>query len=462
MKENRKIIKFHSLPTINIGVIIFCLIFVFLGVQIFRSMKQEHVSVYEVQKSYMDTNISGSAIALRQEVLVSADTSGYINYYIRNGQRVGKNATVYTLDATGTLSDLIAEVSNEGTTLNREGYSEIRSSISAFQNYFSDVNFSDVYEFKNELEGRVLDLANTQVLENLTSTEGAGATFSQIHSTESGVVTYFQDGYETKAPAEITGGDFLSEAYTKTSLKTGEVIQAGSPVYKLITSENWNLVLPLSPEDAARLQEDDRVTLLLPNITNEVYGDLAVIQNGEEYFANISLDRLMVNFCEERFLPIEIVMTREEGLNIPNTAILEKQVLKIPKTYLTAGSNSTQMIYFNVRILDADGNLSVTQISPTIYDTDEEFCYVNPNDLAADAILVMNDSEQTLSVADMERTILTGVYNVNRGIASFQRINVLTSNSDFTIVEENVPGSLTMYDRIILDASMVTEGQIIQ
>ncbi len=170
----------------------------------------------------------------------------------------------------------------------------------------------------------------------------------------------------------------------------------------------------------------------------------------------------MVNFCEERFLPIEIVMTREEGLNIPNTAILEKQVLKIPKTYLTAGSNSTQMIYFNVRILDADGNLSVTQVSPTIYDTDEEFCYVNPNDLAADAILVMNDSEQTLSVADMERTILTGVYNVNRGIASFQRITVLTSNSDFTIVEENVPGSLTMYDRIILDASMVTEGQIIQ
>ncbi len=155
MKENRKIIKFHSLPTINIGVIIFCLIFVFLGVQIFRSMKQEHVSVYEVQKSYMDTNISGSAIALRQEVLVSADTSGYINYYIRNGQRVGKNATVYTLDATGTLSDLIAEVSNEGTTLNREGYSEIRSSISAFQNYFSDVNFSDVYEFKNELEGQI-------------------------------------------------------------------------------------------------------------------------------------------------------------------------------------------------------------------------------------------------------------------------------------------------------------------
>lgn len=462
MKENKKVIKFHNLPAINIGVIIFCLIFVFLGVQIFRSMKQEHISVYEVQKSYIDTNIAGSAIALRQEVLVPADASGYVNYYIRNGQRVAKNATVYTLDTTGTLSDLIAETSGDGTTLNHAGYSEIQSSISAFQNYFSDANFSDVYEFKNELESHVLDLANTQVLETLTSGEGTGMTFSQIRSTESGVVTFFQDGYEGKTPTDITGTDFQPETYEKLSLKTGEVIQTGSPVYKLITSENWNLVLPLSAEDAARLQEDTRVTLLLPGITHEVYGDIAVIQNGEEYFANISLDKLMINFCDERFLPIEIVMDKQEGLTIPNTSILEKQVLMIPIAYLTAGSNSTQKIYFNVRVLDEEGNLSVTQIAPAIYNSDENFCYVNPDDFDANAILVMNNSEQTLAVADMERTILTGVYNVNRGIASFQQITILTANNDFTIVEDKIPGSLSMYDRIILDASLVEEGQIIQ
>lgn len=461
MKKNQKVIKFHNVPVINIGVIIFGLIFIFLGVQIFRSFKQVRVSVYEVQKSYMDTNITGSAMAIRQEVLVSTDMSGYINYYIRNGQKVRKNATVYTLDTTGSLSDLIADASGDGVTLNAAGYTEIKGRISAFQNYFSDVNFSDVYEFKYDLESQILDIVNTQVLEELTSADGTMAAFSQITSAESGIVTFYQDGYEEKRPEELTLADFNKESYTSTSLKTGEIIQTGSPVYKLITSENWNLVLPLSAEDAERLLEDTRVTLYLPNIVHEVYGDITVLQNGEDYFANITLDKLMVNYCEDRFIPIEIVMTKQEGLTIPNSAIVEKQALRIPIEYLTTGSNSSQMIYFNVRILDEEGNLSVMQVAPDIYDKDDSFCYVNPNDFAADAILVKNDSDQTLSVMDVGRTNLTGVYNVNRGVARFRQIEILASDSDFSIISEDTSYGISLYDRIILDSTSVEEGQII-
>lgn len=461
MKKNRKVIKFHNVPVINIGVIIFGLIFIFLGVQVFRSLKQVRVSVYEVQKSYMDTNITGSAMAIRQEVLISTDASGYINYYIRNGQKVGKNATVYTLDTTGSLTDIIADASGDDTTLNAAGYSEIKKRISGFQNYFSDDNFSDVYDFKYDLESQILDIVNTQVLEELTASGGSMAGFSQVVSTESGVVTFYQDGYEGKRPEDVTRADFDNTDYHSASLKTGEIIQAGSPVYKLITSENWNLVLPLSPEDVARLQEDTRVTLRLPNVVHEVYGDISVIQNGEDYFANITLDKLMVNYCEERFVPVEIIMTKQEGLIIPNTAIVEKQVLRIPVEYLTGGSNSNQMIYFNVRILDEEGNLSVMQVAPDIYDKDESYCYVNPNDFASDAILVKNDSDQTLSINDVGRMTMTGVYNVNRGIAAFRRIELLTSDSDFSIIAEDTKYGISLYDRIVLDSSAVEEGQII-
>lgn len=460
--KNQKVVKFHNVPTINIGIIIFVLIFIFLGVQIIRSMKQTHVSVYEVQNSYIDTNISGNALALRQEQLVSTDTSGYVNYYIRNGQRVGKNATVYTLDATGSLSDLIAEASVDGVSLNSAGYSEIKSSLSSFENYFSDVNFSDVYEFKYDLSSEVLDIANSQILDQLTGTDGTGSAFHQISSPESGVVTFYQDGYETKTPADITASDFSTDSYTSTPLKTGEIVQAGSNVYKLITSEYWNLVLPLSAEDADRLKEDTRVTLYLPNVTHEVYGDIEVIQNGDAYFANITLDKLMVNYCEDRFVPIEIVMTKEEGLNIPNTAIVEKQVLRIPLDYLTTGSNSSQAIYFNLRTLDESGNLSITQIAPSIYYKDDTYCYVNPDDFAEGSVLVKTNSDETLALSDIGRETMTGVYNINRGTAAFERIHILTSDEDFTIVEDKSPYSLSLYDRIILDASTVTEGQIIQ
>ena len=93
MRQN-KVVKLHNVPNLDIGVIIFVLLFLFLGVQIIRSLNQKHYSVYEVQHSYMDDNISGSAMALRSETLVSTDTSGYINYYIRNGEKVGKSKSV--------------------------------------------------------------------------------------------------------------------------------------------------------------------------------------------------------------------------------------------------------------------------------------------------------------------------------------------------------------------------------
>ena len=458
-KARNKVVKFHNVPTINIGVIIFVLIFVFLGVQIFRSLRQERVSVYEVQESYMDTNITGTAMALRQEVLVTTDASGYINYYIRDGQKVGKNATVYTLDATGTLSDLIAEASDGNTTISGLGYEEIQRSIANFQNYFTDANFSDVYEFKYDLESQVLDIASTQVLEQLTNGEGTATSFSKIASGQSGVVTFFQDGYESKRPLEITGTDFNMSTYEKVSLKTGEIIQAGSPVYKLITSENWNLVMPLSEEDAKRLEEDTRATLYLPNISHVVYADIEVLQNNGEYFANITLDKLMVNYCNERFLSVEIVMTRQDGLNIPNSSIVEKQVLKIPMAYITAGSNSSQEVFFNVRTLDEEGNLSIRQVEPAIYGNDGSYYFVNPNDFEEDAILVLNNSDQTLKISDLGRITLTGVYSANRGVAEFYPIEILTGDSEFTIIEAG--GNIALYDRIILNAAAVEEGQII-
>lgn len=462
MAERRKVVKFHNVPTINIGVIIFGLIFVFLGVQVVRSMNMKHVAVYEVQKSYIDTNISGTAIALRQEALINSETSGYINYYIRDGQKVGKNATIYTVDATGSLSELVAEATDNGFSLDSEGYAEVRNTISSFQDYFNDSNFSDVYEFKYNVEGQVLDIVNSQVLDELVTTNSLGGAFTQIPAAESGIVTYYQDGYEGKTPDELTEADFDEKAYSSVSLKTGEVIQAGTPVYKLITSDYWNLVLPLSEEDAGRLQADTRVTLNLPNVTHVVYGDIEVIQNGDAYFANITLDKMMVNYCQQRYVKVEIVMSRQEGLNIPNSAIVEKDVVKIPNTYLTAGSNSNLMTYFNVRILDEEGNLSITQVAPSIYWKDDSFCYVNPDDFEANAVLVKNDSDETMAIADMGHTKLAGVYNANRGKATFERIEILASDGDFTIITENDPYSLKMYDRIVLDGSSAEEGQIIR
>ncbi len=461
MSDHDNVVRFRR-PRINIGVVIFVLIFIFAIIQIIRSLNQTHVSIYEVKKSYIDTNISGEAVALRQEKLIPAESTGYINYYIRGGQKVGNQAVVYTIDSTGSLSDLLIDMSNNGTTLNAKGYNEIHNSMAAFDNSFSKVRFSDVYQFKSGMQSDILDIASGQILEEISAGNLADTAFSSIVSPESGVVCFYQDGFEDKTPDSLVAADFDQTAYQKTPLKTGEIVQAGAPVYKLITSEYWNLVLPISDEDAERLKEDDRATLRLPNVPHDVYADLALMEKEGKYYANLSLDKRMVNYCDDRFVHVEIVMTKSEGLNIPNTAMLEKEIIKIPKNYATIGGDEdNQTIGFFLRTLNENGEVVNSLINPPIVDTDEEFYYVNKVDFAEDAVLVVQDSQEAKSINDFGRITRTGVYCVNRGVTEFTVVEPLETDGEFTIVEDHVSYSLSQFDRIILDASTVEENQII-
>ena len=55
-----------------------------------------------------------------------------------------------------------------------------------------------------------------------------------------------------------------------------------------------------------------------------------------------------------------------------------------------------------------------------------------------------------------------GVYNINKGYAVFRLISELTNNGEYyIIIEKGTKYGLSVYDHIVLNASTVTEGQII-
>ena len=56
---------------------------------------------------------------------------------------------------------------------------------------------------------------------------------------------------------------------------------------------------------------------------------------------------------------------------------------------------------------------------------------------------------------------LKGVYNINRGYTVFKQIEILDSNSEYYTVRRNMDYGLSLYDHIVLDASLVEEGQLL-
>lgn len=460
--KKKKVVAFRKPFNINIGLVIFVVIFVYLVVEIVLSINKITPSVYCVEHSYIDNNFYVTGIAIRDEMLVNATDSGYISYYIRDGERVGKNATVYTVDETGTIYDYLAENASDSLKLSAEDYELVKNRIAMFRSSYSEDTYYNTYNFKYDLQSLVLEINNDLLIEQATSSDlSMAGTFKTVASEESGIVTYYQDGYENASVDNIRKEMFDAAKYDKVSLKTGDIINAGSPVYKLICSDNWNVVAPVSDEQADMLRDGEVVTVKLGSLNYEVDCNYTLIEQSDGKYINIIINKLMVNFADDRFIDVCIMVDSPKGLKIPNSAIVSANAYKVPLEYMTVGSNSKAAIYLNKRVLNESGELSIEQISPTIYYQDEEYCYIAANSVEASDVFVKENSEETISVGVLSSTSLNGVYSANKGTAAFKMIEVLNEKDDYCIVKEGMDYSISMYDYIILDGTEVTEGQII-
>ena len=98
-QNNGNIRQYRKPFNINLGTFIFFLIFVYIiicvGIYLFRDQK---VVAYRVQEGALSVDNIYTAIALRDETVVTSSYNGYINYYAREGERVGANQLVCTVD----------------------------------------------------------------------------------------------------------------------------------------------------------------------------------------------------------------------------------------------------------------------------------------------------------------------------------------------------------------------------
>lgn len=450
---------------INIGTIIFGVIFVYMLIHVIIALNVEKLAIYEVQNSYIDTNISTTALIVRDEKLVNADSSGYVSYYVRDGEKIGKNKTVYTIDETGSVYDRLKDANSDELVMSDDALTEVRTRISTYENYFDYSNFSELYNFKYDIENAVLELTNEALIEQLTSLDDDAtnvATYKKVTTKDSGIITYYKDGYENFDVNNFKASDINKSKYKKTTLKTGEIINSGDPVYKLITSENWYLVVPVTKEEAKRIKEKDKLKINISNSSKNITAPFELKKQGSDYFAVISLNQQMVNYINERYIDIVIFMEQNNGLKIPNTSITQKKVYKIPVTYLSNGSDSATKEFFNIKKLDAKGEITIKQVNPDIYITDDKYCYVDPNDFSNDDVIINTDTNDTIALSSAETSKIDGVFCVNQGIANFRYIDILFQDDEYTIVKADVPYSIAWYDRIVLNESTVTENQIIR
>ena len=464
--SSKKVLKYKRRRNqINIGLSIFFVIFIYILIQIVRALGREQKSIYEVTRSSIDNNITLTALSLREENVVTTPSAGYISYYVKDFNRASKSDIVFSIDQTGNVSNKISTEKDDIITFSKEDYSSIRNEISLFQIGFNLNEYSHIYDFKLDLENTILEISNKNALADLDQNiiSNTSSTFQLFQNTQAGIVAFYVDGYESKNLETLTSSDFEEENYKKTRIMSGDLVAANSPVYKVITSDDWHLVCEITDSQRQKLEQLSKVKLYIPRDKSTVIADFSIIEQNGMILADFQMNKNMARFADCRFLDIEIIMEDFEGLKIPNTSIVKKDFYKVPVYYLTQGANSSDSLQFNRQAWDDENGVYMEPqvVEVPIYYMDSEYCYINPNDVHPNDILIRENSSQTLRIGECVYGQLEGVYSVNKGYATFKRIVILDQNTDYAIIKEGVDYSIAMYDHIIIDSTTIEENAII-
>lgn len=463
MADNRnKITKYRRPINLNIGTLIFAAIFIYVLICVIAYFKTDHIVGYNVQEGSLTSNSIYKGIALRTEEIVPCSNAGYVNYFIREGERVAAGNLVYTIDETGRLSDYIRSNESGENSLSDADLSELKSEITAFAGRFDRKQFTDVYNFKYSVEGTVLKLANYNILENVSALNDASGTalINYCYAAKSGIVTYSVDGYEDLKLEDMAAEYFDQKEYEKKHLVNNELLANGDPAYKLATDENWSVVIQVEDEEfAEQLVEEDYVEVRFLKNQYTSWGQVKSFQNeAGDIFVELAFTNSMVTFCTDRFVDIELLLEEERGLKIPNSAIVEKEFFIVPKEFVTKGANSERPGVL-LEVYDEEGNASSEFVETTIYEeTDTEY-YLDNSVLHAGSYIIKPESTQKHAVS--KTGSLIGVYNINKGYADFKQVSILYQNEEYSIVKSNTAYGLNVYDHIVLDASMVDDNDFI-
>jgi len=438
--------------------VIFGIIFIYVAICVFMYFTSKHIIGYEVVSGSLSVPSVYKGIAIRQEEPVYATQAGYVNYFAREGEHVGKGNLVYTIDQSGKIADLI-NTENEAVQLTDSDLSELKSAIAVFQHGYSDKEFSGTYDFQFDIKGMALKLSNYNMLSSVDTLSGSGAGIVNFCSApESGIVVYSIDGYEHLTENTISANSLDPEAYEKRQLLSNELVSANDPVYKLITDENWSVIIEVDEERAAWMESEEYVEVRFLKTQYTSWGKVDIIRRDDKVFAKLSFTNSMITFATDRFIDLEIITNEEEGLKIPNSAIVEKEFYLIPKEYVQQGAKG-ELNGFLRETYDENGNISSELVEATIYSENDTDYYVDNLALRIGDYIIMPDSQNKYPVSKVGTLI--GVYNMDKGYADFKEITVLYSNEEYSIVKSNTTYGLSVYDHIVLDASSVEENDFL-
>ena len=454
------IIRVKKKKDVNIGIVIFLVIMVYVLFHVYTFFTKVEISLHEVQpgETYIASECDG--MILRKEELVYTEIAGYVNYYYGEGSRVAKNSTVYSIDSNRDVYDLISGSAAE-IKLSGEDLSDLKQLLQ--ETLIHPDSDQTIKEAKSKVMSgyqRLIDVMLMEELNQIVTSTGIISNFHVVCSETSGIISYMMDDYTNITIQDVNSTCFENKEAIH-SLYSVDLIAAHSPVYKMITGDSWSIIAMLNETLYGQLLGKETATFYLNNDL-KVTAPINCFKKENAYFAEITMSKYLSNFVSERFLDVKFELEHIDGLKIPETAITFKDYYRVPEEYLVLGGNEGEnrkgllIEEFNTKT----GTTRYTFQEAEIFYVADGFAYIDCLDFTKETYIVTPDMTSRVMLYTFVNK-LEGAYNINKGYAVFKRIERLNTENGYVLVKKNSVSGLSAYDHIALDATSVVEDAVI-
>lgn len=447
-------------PLAGIMLILFAIYILVLFVQ---SLRSEKISIYEVTQNKLADDDTVRGIILRDEHLVRAKTSGYINYYVSEGAYVGVNTSVYSTDSSGLFNEALDKVGADSYSLSEADTKVIRTAISEYRSEFKLSDYGRIKNFRYSLENSLLKMTTAGLLKkaNTLLKNNNLASLNMIKAGKTGIISFCVDGFEKTTIDTINENTFKNMDDNWKQLRQAKKVSKGDVVYKLITNDNWSVVIPITSKQYKKLYKKNTVTVVIKKDNNRMTPEVTTFTENSKYYAKLDFSRDMINYIDNRYIDIKLEFDQVAGLKVPVSSIIQKKFFVVQDEYIIKDKDTGNLGVY-IKTYDKNGKEERTFRKTKIYYKDEKGqCYIDAALFSIGDLLTLDENVNDKTISLSRTAILDGVYCCNDGYCNFKRVDIKYSNAEYAIVNEDALYGLQIYDHIILNPDLINENEII-
>lgn len=426
------------------------MIIVIIGIYVllnfFKIFRSKTILTYEVTDGEIVNVDRHRGFIYRDEYIASSQNEGYVNFYVTNTEKVYRGQLVYSIDDTESVHTVL-----ELTDSDKE---KLLDKVKFANNNITNLDFLNIYLAKQNNNSLINEINIVKQLEKI-DVEKEIIAKEKGYSKYAGLISFYVDGYESDDILDYKD-EYTRDYANKNLISEDKKVSAGSPLYKIIKDTEISIAFDSDYDYDNDTNKTVNVKFIYENVSMVGHVSSFLGNDGKKHFI-LKVSSYPDKFLDKRIVEFEIENKKIAGFKVPIKSIVKKNCYILPKNMVDLDPETGEYILYKY-----NANSPKSMLTCNLSKEDDKYYYISIDDSLSKlrfGDVLTNRYGDTYSLSEVKE--LSGVYNMNKGYAIFKNVDVIDRTNEYAIVKKGIVNSISLYDRIALDATDMNEGDLI-